>query len=198
MHNENIFRLILVLGFALVLPVGLYHRLKSQATGERLNRRAEGLFILLTLRPIGLIGVAGVVAYVLNPSWMAWSAVPLPLGLRWLGVGLGVVAAALLTAVFRTLGRNLTDTVVTRARHVLVTGGPYRWVRHPLYVAVALAAAAASLVTANVLVAATGAVAVALLVLRTRTEEAHLIMRFGDEYRAYVQRTGRFLPRLRT
>jgi protein-S-isoprenylcysteine O-methyltransferase Ste14 len=36
----------------------------------------------------------------------------------------------------------------------------------------------------------------ALLVIRTPIEEAKLIEKFGDEYRAYVRRTGRFLPRL--
>jgi protein-S-isoprenylcysteine O-methyltransferase Ste14 len=35
------------------------------------------------------------------------------------------------------------------------------------------------------------------LIWRARFEEANLIARFGDEYRAYMQRTGRFLPKLR-
>ena len=51
MQNEDVFRLVLILGFAVVLPVGLYYRLKSWASKDKLNRRAEGLFILLTLRP---------------------------------------------------------------------------------------------------------------------------------------------------
>src|SRR3990170_7285537 len=159
MQDDRVFRIILLIGFAVVLPVGLYHRIKSQASKEKLDRRAEGLFILLTLRPIAAIGIAGLVVYVINPAWMAWSSVRLPLWLRWLGVGLGVMAAALLILVFRSLGTNLTDTVVTRARHTLVTGGPYRWVRHPFYVAAALAVTANSLATANWFVGLTGGVA---------------------------------------
>jgi protein-S-isoprenylcysteine O-methyltransferase Ste14 len=38
--------------------------------------------------------------------------------------------------------------------------------------------------------------AFAVLAIRTPTEEANLIAKFGDDYRAYMQRTGRFLPRL--
>jgi hypothetical protein len=38
----------------LVLPIGIYYRVKSQATREKLDRRQEGLFILATLRPLGL------------------------------------------------------------------------------------------------------------------------------------------------
>ncbi len=186
----------MVVGLAVVLPIALYHRLKSQASGERLDRRAEGLFILLTLRPVALVRMLALVAYLVNPAWMAWSSVGLPLWLRWLGVGVGVTAGTLLIVVMRSLGTNLTDTVVTRERHTLVTSGPYRWVRHPFYTSAALAITADSLVTENWFLALTGAVTIALLVIRTSTEEQRLIARFGDAYRDYMKSTGRFLPRL--
>ncbi len=197
MNDEQVFRLILILGLVIVIPIGIYHRLKSQASGEHLDRRQEGLFILLTLRPIGLAAWLGLLAYVIHPAWMNWSQVGLPIWLRWFGVGIGVSAALLLIWVFRSLGTNLTDTVVTRAEHTLVTTGPYRWVRHPFYLAAALVASASSLVTANWFLALTGGLAVALLVVRTRTEEKKLVERFGDEYRTYMDRTGRFFPRVR-
>jgi protein-S-isoprenylcysteine O-methyltransferase Ste14 len=197
MHNENVFRVVLIVGFALVLPIALYYRLKSQASKEKLDRREEGLFILLTLRPVGVIGMMGMIAYLIRPSWMAWSSVPLPSWLRWAGVGLGAFAALLFIRVLHTLGTNLTDTVVTRARHTLVTTGPYRWVRHPFYVASALAVAANSIVAANWFIAVAGAATVGLLVIGTSTEEEKLIERFGEEYRNYMRRTGRFFPRLK-
>ncbi len=197
MENDNTFRFILILGFAVVFPIGVYHRLKSQASREKLDRREEGLFILLTLRPIGWTGWLGTVVYVINPAWMSWSSVNLPIGVRWVGVGLGVIAAVLLIVVFRSLGTNITDTVVTRANHTLVTSGPYRWVRHPFYVAFALAVTANAVVTANWFLALTGVVSVVLIAIRTRTEEEKLVERFGDAYRNYMQRTGRFIPRLK-
>ena len=196
MGYEQTFRCILILGFVVIIPIGAYHRIKSQATGETLDRRQEGIFILATLRPIALAGVVGLVTYMINPAWMAWSSVALPNWLRWVGVVLGVTGGLLLVVTFRTLGKNLTDTVVTRAAHRLVTRGPYGWVRHPFYVASALAIAANSLVTANWWVALTGGIGFGLLVLRTRIEEEKLIERFGDDYKEYMKRTGRFLPRL--
>ncbi len=198
MNDDQVFRLILIVGLVSVCPIGIYHRLKSQATGERLDRRQEGIFILATLRPIGLAGVFGLLAYVINPAWMSWSQVALPIWLRWWGVGVGLPAALLLTWVFRSLGTNITDTVVTRAEHTLVTSGPYRWVRHPFYVATALAVAANSLVTANWFLALTGGLTVSLIVVRTRTEEEKLIERFGGQYREYMECTGRFFPLLRS
>ena len=195
MDHDNIFRYVLILGFAVVFPIGLYHRLKAAASREKLDRRQEGVFILATLRPIALARMAAVVAYVIDPAWMRWSQVGLPPWVRWAGVGFGVSAAILLTVVFRSLGTNITDTVVTRKSHTLVTSGPYRWVRHPFYVTAALAMTADSLVTANWFLALTGALTFGLMVIRTGTEEQKLIERFGDAYREYMARTGRFIPR---
>ena len=195
MTDDELFRYILLAGFILVFPIGIYHRVKSR-TGEKLDRLQEGLFILVSLRLLGLMGMAGLLAFLIDPSWMAWSSVPLPVWLRWVGVPLGVLAAFFLTWTFRNLGKNLTDTVVTRKEHTLVMTGPYRWVRHPFYVSFALAVLANSLATANWFLFVTSGVAIFLLVVRTRKEEDKLIERFGDAYRKYMEKTGRFLPRL--
>ena len=197
MNQEDTFRAVLIVGFLVVLPIALYHRIKSQATGERLDRRQEGLFMLATLRPVGLVLWLGLIAYMVDPSWMAWSSVPLPAWLRWTGAGVCALAAGLLFWTFRSLGKNLTDTVVTRREHTLVTSGPYRWVRHPFYDSVVLLVLASSLIAANWFLFATGGLFFLLAIVRTRTEEEKLLARFGDSYRTYMERTGRFLPRMR-
>ncbi len=158
-NSDSTFRMVLLIGAALLLPAGFYFRLKSQSTGEALDRRQEGLPILLTLRPIGLAGCVGLIAFMVNPSAMAWSSLPLPNWLRWVGVPLGIAGGGLLIWTFHTLGPNLTDTVVTRKAHTLVTRGPYRWVRHPFYDSAALCILANSLVAANWFLLLTGALA---------------------------------------
>ena len=195
MSDDQLFRLILLAGFVIFMPIGIYHRLKAR-TGEKLDRRQEGMFILVALRLAGLAGTAGLIAYLIDPAYMAWAAVPLPVWLRWTGVGLALIAGSLLVWMFRTLGRNLTDTVVTRKQHTLVTTGPYRWVRHPMYASAALAIVGNSLVAANWYLFVVGCLALLLLVIRTRKEEENLIAKFGDDYRNYMQQTGRFVPRL--
>lgn len=196
MVDDRIFRIILIVGILVIMPIGVYHRLRSQASGESLDRRQEGAFILLTLRPVGLASMIGLIAYLVNPASMAWSSVPLPAWARWAGVAVGVAGGALMVWTFRTLGPNLTDTVVTRRDAYLVTDGPYRWVRHPFYCAAGLAILANSMVAANWFLLLTGTLVLALIAVRTRTEEEHLLARFGDEYRDYRARTGKFLPRL--
>jgi protein-S-isoprenylcysteine O-methyltransferase Ste14 len=196
MDQDHTFRIVLAIGMLMFMPIAVYRRVRSQATGETLDRRQEGPFILFTLRPAGIASMAGVVAFVVSPASMAWSAVPLPAWARWTGVAIGLIAGVLLTWTLSTLGENLTDTVVTRSKHTLVTTGPYAWVRHPFYVSAALAILANSLVTANWFVFVTGLIAFTLLVIRCRKEEENLIARFGEAYGAYARRTGRFLPRI--
>ena len=195
MSDDHTFRFVLLGILLMVLPIGMYHRIRSQATREPLDRRQEGLFILATLRPAGLGFFVGLVAYLISPSSMAWASMPLPAVVRRAGVGVCAMGAILLTWTFRRLGKNLTDTVVTRRDHTLVTHGPYRWVRHPFYDSVTLFLLGLSLIAANWFLLLTGAVVVTLLVIRTRREEDHLMRRFGDSYREYMNRTGRFLPR---
>jgi len=193
MHDDDIFRIILIVGFLILIPIGAYHRIKSH-TGEKLDRSQEGPFILFTLRPLGVVGMVGLIAFMINPSLMAWSSVPLPTWLRGLGVGLGIISGSLIIWTLRSLGKNLTDTVVTRKDHSLVTSGPYCWVRHPFYSSAAIAILANSLVAANWFLFLAGILFFMLIRIRTRKEEKNLPGRFGEEYGNYMKRTGRFLP----
>ena len=193
---ESTFRAIALANVALCLPIGLYFRIRSVATGEKLARTEEGLFTLIGLRLCGIAAWVVFAAYLIRPASVARFSLPLPLWLRWIGAAMALLVPPLLFWTFRSLGKNLTDTVVTRREHTLVTHGPSRWVRHPFYDVVALEMISMSLVTASGLLTLLGAMAVAMLFARTRIEEAKLAERFGAEYQAYAERTGRFVPRL--
>jgi len=171
----------IVVLFATVLPL---------VAGLAWAREAAVLAVV-----ISLAGMGGLIAYMVNPPSMAWASVPLPDWLRWAGVGIGLIGGSMLTWTLRSLGKNLTDTVVTRRAHALVRTGPYRWVRHPFYSSIALVFLANSLAAANWFLFLAGSLALTLLVIRTRREEANLIARFGQEYVEYMKRTGRFVPR---
>lgn len=195
MDTEILFRVIMITGFAIVVPWAGYYRVRSQSTKEKLDRRQEGLPILILSRLCALAGITGVMLFLINPEWMSWASIPLPMLLRWKGVLIGILAGVLWIWTFRHLDRNLTDTVVTRKQHTLVTSGPYRFVRHPFYVSFALLVIANSLVTANWFIFLASGSAFFLIVLRTKKEEANLESRFGDEYRRYAERVGRFFPK---
>jgi len=198
MSDDSIFRWLTLAGFAGVVAVTLPHRIKSARQGnrERLDRSKEGVFMLATLRPAaGALWIA-VIAFLINPRSMAWSAMPLPPWLRWCGAAFCVASIALLIWALPALGTNLTDTVVTRQHHTLVTRGAYRWVRHPFYDALALVTFGAALLSANWFILLMGVIVFSLLALRSRVEEEQLLARFGEPYREYRARTGRFVPRI--
>ena len=156
MEEEQTFRIILFICLAVFLPVGIYHRLKSHATRERLDRRQEGVLMLVSLRLCGLLTWIGLFAWLMNAAWISRFSMPLPIWLRWVGAGTLPVFVLLISWVFRSLGKNLTDTVVTRAEHTLVITGLYRWVRHPFYSAAFFFFVAASLMSANWYLAVAG------------------------------------------
>lgn len=196
MNLDATFRPLVIAGFCLVILIAVPFRIRSQATREKLDRTQEGMVMMIVLRLGGLAVWAGVIAFMIDPGWMAWSSIPLLPGARWAGLGLTLLTATLLAWTLRSLGPNLTDTVVTRVAHTLVTSGPYRWVRHPFYDCMALFVVSIALMMANWFVLVAGGIMFALLAIRSRTEEEKLLERFGEPYRGYRASTGRFLPRI--
>lgn len=79
----------------------------------------------------------------------------------------------------------------------IVTEGPYRWVRHPLYSVGTVFWIALSLVLANWAILLMSVLIFVFIVRRTRIEEEKLIEAFGQRYDAYRTTTGRFMPRLK-
>ncbi len=196
MAGDNTFRLVLIIVITAFAPFAVCHRVRS-ITNEKLDRWQEGVFILFGLRLSGLPLFVGGIAWTIDSQWMAWSSIAIPTWLRWLGVAVVGCSGILLLWTFRNLGKNLTDTVVTRKDHTLVTSGPYRYVRHPFYLSFALGVLGGSLAMANWFILLAGVLPLGFLVARTRIEEEKLIERFGDEYQDYMRRVGRFLPRFK-
>jgi protein-S-isoprenylcysteine O-methyltransferase Ste14 len=194
MESETPFRIAVLLILLLSMSVGSYYRWRA-AAGGRVSHREEGYLFAIVLRLGGLCVWISVLAYLVAPASVAWAALPLPTWLRWCGVPIGALGPPLMYWTLSSLGRNLTDTVVTRPEATLVTRGPYRWVRHPFYVTAAVLMLSVTLLSANALIGASAAAVLLLLALRTPKEEQMLVARFGDDYRQYMARTGRFFPR---
>jgi protein-S-isoprenylcysteine O-methyltransferase Ste14 len=198
-RDERIFRTVAAVLLVSALSISGYHRHKAERTGEERSPawREEGLPVAVGLRSAGLALMLSVAAYVLSPRRMEWSRLDLSSWLRWSGAGLGAASLPLAHWVFSSIGENITPTVTTRRDHELVTDGLYRWVRHPLYSVGSTFWVSLSLLAANWFMGLVSVAVLVMLLVRLPKEEAKLIERFGDEYRAYTERTGRLLPRLR-
>ena len=195
MTSENPYRIAVVVVMVLTVAVTAYHRIQAAASGEKISRKDEGYVFAAALRLSGLCLFIATLAYVISPASVQWASFPLPTWIRWLAIVTGMLCSFLMYWTLNSLGKNLTDTVVTRAEATLVTHGPYRWVRHPFYVTAALLMASVTVLAANWLIGAGSLLVLGLLAVRTPKEERMLIERFGQQYRDYMAKTGRFFPR---
>lgn len=193
--NDNVFRFLAVVIFILGAAISGYFRRKADREGGKVSLADEGAIITIALRVFGLVLWASVFAWMINPAWMSWSRLDLPDWARWLGVAMGLGADALSYWVFSHLANNVSPTVVAREQAQLVTSGPYRWVRHPLYTMGTIAYLGFALVAENWWIAVLSVLVFAVLAVRTPKEEARLIAKFGDQYREYMKTTGRYLPK---
>ncbi len=179
----------------LFLAVGIYHRVRSLRSGERLDRTKEGWPLMIGIRLTGMATLGSTVAWLSNPALFTWAAVTVPEWVRWIGVTGFAFSVFWLSWMFISLGSNLTDTVVTRECAHFVENGPYRFVRNPMYTGILLVGPSLGLALGMWLLPAAATAMFLLLARRTSIEEKYLIARFGDRYREYMGRVGRFFPR---
>ncbi len=198
---ESTFRIAFWVLLGGVLLMRAYFALRVRQAGERLlpdraavEREGQAAFAFRVVAFFLLIGF--LVLYALDWSWIRALAFPLPDWLRWVGVALGVASLAFWTWTQAALGTHWSAQLQLREEHHLVATGPYARVRHPLYTAMFGWAVAVALVTANGVFVFLAVAVIAGLVARAPREEQMMLGEFGEEYAAYMQRTGRFFPRL--
>lgn len=177
---------------------------------ERPGRSAE---LRARLQPARLIGLGGdfaqvapffyPVVVVVAPAWayrgwFNWSA-RYDVAVQVAGLVLWAFGMILLVWASAVLGRHMAINGVA-VDHQLVTRGPYAFVRHPVYESITLIAVGTAMVFRSYLVGGLAVVWIVQAVWWMQAEEKLLASAdgFGDAYRAYVARSGRYLPRLRS
>ena len=194
---ENIFRIILpTLIAAFVLHRGYYVKYHTKPEGETVKRREEGLLSKIA----GLLGMAGFIAmlvYVINPVWLSFASLAFPAWLRWAGVGIAILGFVLLQWAQTTLANSWSDQPRMMKEQTLITSGPYRTIRHPIYTAFILILGSTLFISSNWLIGLCWSGMVILEVFsRISFEESLMIEFFGEQYREYMKNTGRLFPRL--
>ena len=196
MDTETVFRIILpVVMITFVAHRGYYVR-KHGKEENTLKKREEGTVTRLA-GILGVIGFISVLAYVINPDWLTWASLPLPLWLRWAGIGMAVFGFALLQWAQNTLGNNWSDTPRMLKEQTLITSGPYQSIRHPIYTAFLLIMGSTLFISANWLIGLSW-IGMTVLEIASRIgfEETLMLEYFGEQYQDYMKRTGRLLPKL--
>lgn len=192
------FRWLALIALVGCLGISSYYRRRARREGGTIPRAQESVPLRVGRALIALPLFLGILLYIINPRWMAWAAVPMPSWMRWAGVVLGLLSVPGAYWVFTSIGRNVSETVLTKRDHELVTHGPYRWIRHPLYTNGIALLVAIGLMAANWFIL--GITLIGFLAIRFAVvplEERELTSKFGADYVDYMKSTGRFLPRLR-
>jgi len=197
MNPEFIFRVLLpILIISFAAHRGYYVKFHSQPESDTMKQREEGVASKLA----GLLGMAGfisVVAYTIKPSWLASANLSFPLWLRWAGVGIAFIGFALLQWAQVTLANSWSDTPRMMKEQTLITSGPYRKIRHPIYTAFILILGSPFLISASWLIGLCWlGMTVLEVISRINFEEALMIDFFGEQYRKYMKKTGRLFPKV--
>ena len=200
MTTESIFRVAFWILLAGVFVMRIYFSLKVRQAGERLmpdreavQREGRGTFIIRVV--MGFVLLGWLILYAINPTWMKVLSVPFPNWLRCLGFALGLASLGFWSWTQVALGKEWSPQLQLRKEHHLVTTGPYARIRHPLYTAMIGYGTSLALVTANWLFIIFAIIAAGLTFARVPKEEKMLIQKFGENYKAYMQKTGRFFPK---
>jgi protein-S-isoprenylcysteine O-methyltransferase Ste14 len=203
MNESLVLKIIFLVLLVIILSVRLVFGIKQRKTGQSswsVSEDAvsrEGRWSLL-LRPVVLLFMLGlVVFYLFEPSGSDWLFLPLPSSVKFGGAFLGIASIIFLVWVHRTLGIQWSTTLQFKEDHTLITSGPYKYIRHPMYASLSLFFVSLSIISSFwpfiVLVAITFLFFVRIM----KREESMMIDQFGEAYRVYMKRTGRFLPRFR-
>ncbi len=156
---------------------------RRQSTGSRLLQVS---IIVVALAPLF---IAGRKFHLLHRHIF-----PTPFAVQAIGLLLMLIGGCFAVWARIVLGRNWSGRVTVKESHVLITHGPYQWVRHPIYSGVLLLLLGTTMVVGTaVMILEIAAVALALW-LKLRTEESFMQETFGEQYSEYRQRVKALIP----
>ena len=189
---DNIFEFIWLTGFVTGSVIRAIHRRKIRPSKITANHKTRLDVLLLVLAGIGMIVIP--LFYLLTP-WWEFADYYLPEWAGWIGTAIFVIALWLLWIAHSNLGHNWSAKLEIKESHSLITKGVYRYIRHPMYAAHWLWGVAQILLLTNWIAGFAFLVFfIPLYFLRVPREEQMMLEHFGEEYRSYMNRTGRIIP----
>ena len=190
---NSVFKIVYFVQFLLITAVRESHTAQVRTLKTVLDRKTLPDRVLLGLAGMGMLTP---LVYVFS-SVLDFADYALPTWLGYVGIVLFSLAICLLWCSHAKLGRNWTPTPGIRNDHSLVTDGVYKYIRHPMYAAHWLWAIAQVFMLHNWIAGYSFLIAIVPhYFMRVNEEEQMMLSQFGEEYRAYMEKTRRLIPRL--
>jgi protein-S-isoprenylcysteine O-methyltransferase Ste14 len=162
----------------------------SKRTQERTDMRARIVYGLFTVAGFYLMFGGGLPEGWLHMRLYARAQWVDELGVALTGLG---VAFAIWARIY--LGSNWSGSVQLKVGHELIRGGPYGWVRHPIYTGLLVAIVGTGLVRGQVRGVLAFFVLLAGFWVKLGIEEQVMRKTFGEKYEEYASRTGALVPK---
>lgn len=195
METSLLMRMSVLVVLSLAFGISGYFRFRARQEGGLIKRQEEGWWALIVRLGLALPLLLVMLLNIFYPPALTWTKFNLPAAWQITGLILSFLCLPFLWWVFRSIGKNISETVLIKDEHELVTHGPYRFIRHPLYAGALLLLISTSLVFGDWIIlgyALAGILAFRLLIIPV--EEAQLLEAFGEDYECYQSRTGALLP----
>ncbi len=168
------------------------HMKKYKKTEKINSKKTSREKFLCFLAAVGMVIVPMV--YVFTP-WLDSFSMGLPDWARWSGVICFGFAMVLFWWVHKTLGKNWSPVLEIRKNHKLITEGPYKFVRHPMYTVIWIWMLCQGMILSNWVVMIVGILTWSILYfVRLPDEEKMMIEEFSQEYKDYMKKTKRIIP----
>ena len=193
LKGHNTFEVVFLAGFVVGSVVRNVYttRCKSVKAEKEYSNVLD--FILVSVAGVGM---AVPLLYLFTP-WLDFANYNMPGWCGWIGTAAFSGAIFMLWRSHADLGRNWSATLRITGQHSLITNGVYCHVRHPMYTAHLLWAIAQGLLLANWIAGWSFLLlSIPLYLMRIPKEEQMMLEYFGEEYRLYMSRTGRLIPRI--
>jgi protein-S-isoprenylcysteine O-methyltransferase Ste14 len=193
MSEDIPFRLIIIGQFVAMGMVRAYFGApRSEVAQGTQARHVESPWLAVTLSVTALLHFGAILTYLASPPLLGWSLFEVAVPIQWIGILISClgVAGEIWAAV--ALGPSYSPMLQVAGERLVVTAGPYRWIRHPLYAFWLPTMGGWGVAAGNWFILVSGTVLIlVLMIIRVPREEAMMLEGFGETYRQYMTGTGR-------
>ena len=113
MNTEILLRFIYFIVFVATILISAYYRRKARTEGETIQRSQEGFLVLSARILLGCTVLFFILSYPFYPDFVDWSVMTIPYWVRWTGVIFAITCPLLSFWLFRNIGSNISETVLT-------------------------------------------------------------------------------------
>jgi len=177
--------------FIRVKRTSKYRRLENE---EKINqyKKKDYLFLVFLI----FLEITLIIAYVFKLKFLLYFNINIPFFIRLISTFMAFFGVFLIGWASFTLDGEYSNTIEIKENHRLVRTGPYKYIRHPIYLGFIFLHIGITIMLSNIFILISYNLGLILLLIeRIPKEERVLKLYFGRDWELYCEKTNRFLPK---